>query len=162
MIGVKTIARGMEALKPAKFKAIASEILPVLIRHWHAHMLPRHFEPGAVQRYGYQARGEKYNTRKRRQGNPRPLVGLNYKGHHAGEAMESLRLGIGMRNKKDGKRGVMVAPKYFYQIRGAAPDKPNEATRTTEDEVKVLADMYDRMLKEAVEADKSEVSRMVT
>jgi hypothetical protein len=185
MIGVRTIARGMEALKPAKFKAIAGEILPELIRHWHATMLPRHFEPGAVQRYGYKARSAKYLARKRREGNSNPLVGLkrNSDGHARGQAMEMLRMAIRIVNKKDGKRGVMKAPKYFYQhhinvtpdyqikmrdgtmktvsgLKGG-PDKPNEATRTTEDEVKVLAHLYDEMLEEKVNADKSETSRMV-
>lgn len=45
------------------------------LKHWHARILRRHFEPGASSRYGYKKRTRRYDaTKLRRFGHTTPLV----------------------------------------------------------------------------------------
>ena len=47
-----------------KWREFASEAHAEMGQYWHRQYLPRHFEPGARERHGYQARTARYAIKK--------------------------------------------------------------------------------------------------
>jgi hypothetical protein len=62
-----------EGVSARAMDRIAKQLHYELGEMWHREFLPRHFEPGAANRYKYKRRGRKYEEQKERKGLP-PLV----------------------------------------------------------------------------------------
>lgn len=159
------VERGSPVMGKQKVKGVVRESLFAAIKHWHTAIMPGHFTVRGGRKYNYQPRsGENepalvpremasmmtrggktfvarqklnqkyYHKKLRKLGHSRPLV-------YSGNSEAAARSGIRLRGTSDQAKGLLSMPKYFYQYRKDlnAPDKADELTRTTLDEVEVLA-----------------------
>lgn len=76
MISVRTRTRDFlgKRMTQREINGIVRDAMYAAGEKWVKEYAPLHFEPGAVQRYGYRARKPRYLARKRRLGISRPLV----------------------------------------------------------------------------------------
>jgi hypothetical protein len=111
--------------------------------HWHAEMLPRHFERSARERYGYQPRTAGYQRRKVRdvqRGKAAGGVDLVYSGLARDSALKPPRI----RAYPTRARVELLVPPYINMRpnprgrRAAAPALGDEMTRVTFDEARRL------------------------
>lgn len=128
-----------------QFNAIVRLGLEAAARHWITHFLPLHFDPRAVQRYQYDARGRRYLERKRRGGPvrawrsaatvpaPRPAAPLVYTGELKRTLLEkppnSYRLVLAATANK---QTVRVKIPFPHPLR---PENAPELVRLTNDEI---------------------------
>ena len=130
--------RGWAKVQKAAMQAAAE--------HWHAAMLPRHFEHTARGRYGYQPRTEKYQRGKVRAvmaGRARSAKDLIHSGLTKDSAMKRpLIKAFPTRARLD-----LLAPPYISMKpdprgrRKAAPAMGDELTRVTFEEAEELAEV---------------------
>lgn len=120
---------------------MATAVHKELGHHWHDTMLPRHFQPGAAERYDYQPRKPKYVQRKARTGRgPQDLV-------YSGKMRRQLTQFAMIRAYPSRFSVRMIGPYYISMrpnLRGARASMPymaGEIVRLTDDEAKELADM---------------------
>lgn len=109
--------------------------------HWHAAIMPRHFERSARGRYGYQPRTAKYQRRKMFSGAARSGLDLVY----SGRARESAMRRPLIRAYPTRARLDLLVPPYIKMKpdprgrRKAAPAMGDEMTRVTFEEAEELA-----------------------
>lgn len=73
--GVLVERKGWPAMSRRDMRQITRSVMQAIGMYWDESMLPRHFEETAKRRYGYKARGKKYQAKKRRRrGHTKPLV----------------------------------------------------------------------------------------
>jgi hypothetical protein len=91
-------------------RVIVKQALLDVVKFWHKTYLPKHFQPGAMQRYGYRKRKYKYLERKKRAvGHMQPLV-------YTGLTEKQAKRFIWPRGTAKGARGVMYLPNYIYMV----------------------------------------------
>ena len=105
------------------------------VQDWRRTALDKHFREGAVERYGYKirnVRGQRRKRKKYKHARPLVLTGIS-------EAMIKAAPNLTIRKRIDKRTGAewrIVAPKYFFQYKpGVSPDKTDEMTRLTQDEL---------------------------
>lgn len=126
-----TITGGFEA-KAKGVPALIARTLKRALRDWHRQILPRHFQPGAEWRYGYEKRARRYRMTKERRGLP-PLV---FSGRTRSQAKALFRV-TGSASKV---RGRFFLPNHarMKPVRAGLPAIGEEMTRTTRDERRTI------------------------
>ena len=110
--------------------------------HWHANMMPGHFEKSAEGKYHYKPRNASYIRRKaRKYGHTRPL---DYSGEMKRQATRMAKI----TSTSKGARVTMSGPRYLYMYRKdyKQPDKAAELTFITNEEVNLLAQILDKKI----------------
>jgi hypothetical protein len=79
------LRRNPDEFSIRKWRRICKGAMEAVGRWWHGKMLPKHFEPSARGRYGYQPRSARYDKLKHIQGIHADLVGPTNKEHQGGE-----------------------------------------------------------------------------
>jgi len=139
-----------------ELRAVVKEELQGVIAYWHRKMLKRHFKVGAVQRYRYRRRTEKYQRRKLRlKGHQEPLV-------WSGETRRMTIRQIRVSGTSKSARGTMSAPRYFWMTGAGQPNKPAELTAVTRDEVLELAQVLDQRVTKRLNNLKTRETRRIS
>lgn len=132
------------------FAAAREPALSAVGKRWYERMLRRHFESGAVQRYGYQKRKKRYSQRKARAvHHQRPLV-------YRGLLKEAVTGAATIRASSRRVTVRMHGPRWlgsFLSIRAKRPDFPDikaELTAINEQEGVELALLAKSILAEAI------------
>ena len=144
-------ARGINhatGLKSDFDKAIRLAMRDVSV-HWRDKYMPRHFEPEAYSRYKYAKRTikhEKAKWQKYGHRNPLEFTGLS-KARILGFKREPTVRRVGREGSYVGKV-PFFAPKHFFQYNKSRKfiDKPEELTRTSDAEAKMMTLMLDRLI----------------
>jgi len=114
--------------------------LQVVGETWHEKTLPRHFDTGAQQRYGYVERKLSYMKEKaHRYHTRRPL-------YKTGALMEALTSRAKITANSKGVRVAMYGPTYLYQQKKANSrvDKAAEVTAIASDEEQTMTAQLDQ------------------
>lgn len=153
----------LKKIRTAKRKAIK-----LTARYWHSHIFPRHFAASAESEYGQEDRGKDYKDRKlERTGKAINLI-LSGKSRRFMLALEKISA-----TKEDAAIVTMPVPRYFTLPKigrfinflgrekeiARQPDKPTEATETSDRDRKDLDRFMKRVLKR--ELSKSKATRTV-
>jgi hypothetical protein len=119
-------------------------------QHWHASILPQHFETSAVRKYNYVPRTIKYMQRKAKaRGHQRPLV---WNGQLWIDVEQNYRI---TGNREGGAQVIMRGPKYLYAYHKTGPwglqvNKAKELTTTTTQELSDIGMMIDKDITETL------------
>lgn len=148
MMHVEVIYRGDARAAAKKLRGIVSAAMGKAIQWWHRSILPKHFETGAPQRYGYAARTRSYRRAKlRRMGTTKPLV-------FTGELRRRVLRSIEVRTLKTKATatGRIQGPRYLYMVKSMwyEHNLGDELTRTTKGEARTLARLVDRFSTKAL------------
>lgn len=111
-------------------------------QHWHQKMLPRHFEPGARERYGYKPRTRKYAIRKNRDyTRGKATAASNVDLVYTGFLRRSLSTVATIRAFPTRVTIQMTGPRYVtMRVHNSnQPDKAAEVTAVTRDEADELS-----------------------
>jgi hypothetical protein len=125
------------------WKEVLRGAMRAAAEHWHAEMLPRHFERSARERYGYQPRTAAYQRRKIRSGRATGGVDLVYSGLSRDSALKPPRI----RAYPSRARLELLVPPYIKMRpdprgrRRAAPAMGDELTRVTYQESQELSEV---------------------
>ena len=112
-----------------KLPGVVAKVLKAAVKMWHSKFLPKHFKPGAENRYDYAPRTRRYAQTKEIRGKP-PLV-------WSGKARDRLTRSMALKAMSVGKtiaRGHFTASNeidYFYRKTANGPDMPAEMKQTT-------------------------------
>lgn len=139
MIYVGTVT--MNGSPAQKIRGLTAALRPALesaIRLWHRTMLPKHFLPLAMTRYGYQLRKKGYMIRKaRKKGHQNPIMWTG----DTKRRMQAITVtSTGRSNRAARAKGSMPVP-WYITVRsrgGKRPDYKKELTATTPDEIEIL------------------------
>lgn len=146
-------------------KRIAKPVLQEAVDYWHSNFMPKHFEPGAPQRYGYRGRTPKYLKAKYRaalRGKPQARNPLTFSGKM--REMVTQMITISGTNKK--AVGTMKGPQYLYMYSlsglGGVSTRPNmglELTTVTREESDKIAAFIKKRMTDAMNSqpDRSEL-----
>jgi len=177
-------------LPPKGFvKAIRDQISKALLemaRLWHDRFLPRHFEPGAEAKYGYQERVESYLKKKmRKHGHNMPLV---FSGRLRSELTSNVMYQVtrtkvkatlqpgfvGTQGKKATTYSIRkklirgMSPKWlkgflmFSTGRSTLPDYKKEILALANDERKELTEMWGQNFRKAIWDKAASSKRKIT
>jgi len=116
-----------ETTKKLHREAVA-HTLKELVRRWHDKYLPQHFEMGAPQRYGYQARKEKWLKTKRRLADRGRFPDARLPLVFRGKLREMMTRSIRITYSGTKATGYMTGPFYLHMRGkfGGAPEKGKE------------------------------------
>ena len=108
--------------------------------HWHKHMLPRHFQPGAMERYGYQERKEEYLESKARKWHKTPEYVREYPLAFSGDMRREMKAAFVIRSFPTRFSVHMRAPHYIAMRpkKAGIPNLGKEVTAITLDEINEL------------------------
>lgn len=112
--------------------------------YWHKNILPKHFKPGAAQKYNHQARTEGYLKKKARlarSGFAKRVSGQLQDNVFTGRMRASLKRSSITRGYPSRVSVSMFGPRYTTMRvwKSNQPDKAAEITRVTQDEERELA-----------------------
>jgi len=128
------------------WRACVKEAVWHSLKFWHRDIMPKHFTKAAEAEYGYQKRTASYMVRKaKRFHHQRPL---EFTGRTKAAAGFFKSRGI---TERGGKGVMTMLPKYFYQRRGAAPDKVRELTALSESDTRDMADVLEERIQDNLE-----------
>jgi len=139
MIYIGTVTfNGSPAQKIRGLTAALRPALEAAVRFWHRTILPKHFLPLAMTRYGYQLRKKGYMIRKaRKKGHQNPIMWTG----DTKRRMQAITVtSTGRSNRAARAKGSMPVPWYITvrSKKGKRPDYKAELTATTPDEIELL------------------------
>lgn len=105
--------------------------------YWVKHYLPGHFKQSAVRKYGYGRRKVYGGGKRRRRGDPRPLV-ATYR------TLNMVRSGTVVRVRGAQAKVLLTVPLYIYANK--RHDLVRELTEVTDKELETLAGVFSRSL----------------
>ncbi len=140
-MGMK-VKKRLGGISERRLRAVAKAGLLACVEVWHQTMMPKHFTTSAVALYDYAPRTAPYMRRKaRRMRHQKPLV---FSGQSRDQAKTATFRGGSIASAVSAS-AVMSMPSYFVQHPNKGSmfiDKPDELTRTTEQERQQLAQVF--------------------
>ncbi len=123
--------------------------------YWHKEYLPKHFEAGAFQRYGYQPRSNKWRRRKVGLARAGKVIKGGQVDLVATGTMEKLLESVGLVRAYPTRASIkMIGPRYVtLRPKGTQPNKYAEATRVLPGEVRILGGVFERALVAAIKRE---------
>ena len=114
-----------------------------MAKHWHEHMLPRHFKPGAAARYGYQERMESTIRAKAGRWGKSPEYAKQYPLTMTGDLSSDVTGAFVVRATPT-KFSVRMQAPHYATMRPKSAGMPNlgaEITTVTLDEIRELEEI---------------------
>ncbi len=147
-----------------KSSRVAKALLEIVGEHWHEHMLPKHFEEGAPQRYGYQKRTAGHIKRRaQRWGWGTEPAALARSARYAlafkGDMRADLKRNYSVRAFPS-RFSVVMPSKGYVGMRPMGTNMPNlgeEATIVLPEEERELAALAEARLPDLIEAEGGKV-----
>jgi len=153
----KDIAENTGASKRAVDRAL-NRMWEEVGKYWQDKMLPRHFEQGAAERYGYQSRSEKYKKRKASKFRRGLAAALDIDLVMTGRSREDLSRPAAIRAYPTRFTLTMRATRSYFRMRpykSRHPAMGEEVTRVTEPEQSDLASFAKKRLPQLIEEENS-------
>jgi len=140
---------------------IVKPVLQELVAYWHANFLPRHFQPGAAAKYGYQKRKPATWRRKRRAaaaGNAEAMLPLIMRGDTKRQVSRAIRIS----GTAKSATGRMQAPRVVtHTLRAGLPNYAQEITTVSADEQRGLARLCRNMIIERMNANQEKTTEVI-
>lgn len=144
-----------------KSSRVAKALFAIIGAYWHKHFLPKHFESGAAQRYGYQPRTEKHIQKRARRWKVSESRAAQYDLALSGAMCRDITRRYSIRAYPSRFSVIMSSPESYVRMRPVSTSKmPNlgeEATRVIPAEEKKLAAVADRALPGLIAAEGGKV-----
>ncbi len=142
-----------------KSNRVAKALFTIVGEYWHANMLPRHFESGAPQRYGYQERSKGHIKRRARRWHISEAESARYALAFFGNMRRDLKTNYSGRAYPSRFSVVMPSQSYvgMRPMRANMPNLGAEATIVLPEEDRELAALAEARLPDLIEAEGGKV-----